>query len=52
MTLTALEELIEIQANLAELRALALDLPPNIRRILQLFADRVEARARAIDKMI
>ncbi|MCP1774682.1 hypothetical protein ACVI1J_003718 [Bradyrhizobium diazoefficiens] len=52
MTPTALDELIEIQADLAELRKLACVFPPETEKVLQLFADLMERRAREIDKMI
>ncbi|WP_092236436.1 hypothetical protein [Bradyrhizobium sp. Gha] len=49
MTKTALELLIEIQGDLAELRRLANDLPPAHARVVLMFADRMELQARAID---
>ena len=51
MMLSALQELIEIQADLAELRRLAQDLPPHIAYLVLRIADQMEARARAIDRM-
>ena len=52
MTQTALEELIEIQAELAELRDLARMFPPETENVLQMFADQMETCAREIDKLI
>ena len=52
MTPTALDELIEIQRELAELRELARVFPPETEKVLQLFADQIETCAREIDKMI
>jgi len=51
MTPSALQQLSEVQADLAELRRLANDLPPHTARLLRRFADQMEARARAIDQM-
>ncbi|MGL9622429.1 hypothetical protein QRQ56_31095 [Bradyrhizobium sp. U531] len=51
MTKTYLEALIEIQADLAELRRLAEELSPELARVIVFCADQMEARARALDQM-
>lgn len=51
MTKTSLELLRDIQADLEELRRTARELPPHLARRLEMFADRMEARAREIDQM-
>jgi hypothetical protein len=52
MTPAALKVLAELQAQLAVIRSIARELPPDVARVLQVFADQMEARARAIDKII
>ncbi|MET4520244.1 hypothetical protein ABIB81_009608 [Bradyrhizobium sp. I1.7.5] len=46
-----LELLIELQAQLAVIRNIARELRPEVARVLQVFADQMGARARAIDKL-
>lgn len=51
MTPEAIDELIEIQRQLAELKEIASTLDPETARVLREFIDRTEARARELDKM-
>ncbi|MBB4382929.1 hypothetical protein [Bradyrhizobium sp. SBR1B] len=51
MIQSSLELLVKIQADLTELRQLALELPPATAGIVEMFADQMEAYARLIDQI-